>query len=121
MQVALAIDAGTTTGERTTVGWVADWLGVEASTASRLVHGAITAGLVDRDAVTGDRRQVSLRLTDAGGTLVRDAKRYQRQIFDELTATWDQTDRETFARLFLRFADEVMRRTAAERAADRRQ
>ena len=120
LQVALAVAEGTADGG-VTVGRVAGWLGVEASTASRLVAGAVTAGLVARDPATGDRRQVALRLTPVGTATVEAARRYQRQVFADLTASWDAADRETFARLFPRFTDDVTRRMTADRAANPRQ
>lgn len=121
LQVALAVAEGTADGGGVTVGRVAGWLGVEASTASRLVAGAVTAGLVARDPAASDRRQVALRLTPVGTATVEAARRYQRQVFADLTASWDAADRETFARLFPRFADDVTRRTTADRAANPRQ
>ena len=121
LQVALAVAEGSADSGTVTIGLVAQRLGIEPSTASRLVAGAVAAGLVAREPAPGDRRQAALRLTESGAATVHAARRYQRQIFAEMTATWDKADRATFARLFPRFADEVMHQTAAERAADHRQ
>jgi len=101
-----------------TVGWVAAALGVEASTASRLVAQAITARLVQSSPAPTDRRRLVLDLTGTGIRLAHDARQYQRRVFDELTAEWDPADRETFARLFIVFAGDVITRASVERSTD---
>lgn len=114
VQVCLAIVRGQDAGVEVTVGWVADELGIEPSTASRLVAQTIGSGFIQSAPDPGDRRRLMLDLTAAGIRLVHDARQFQRQIFDELTASWDPADREGFARLFIVFAGDVIRRTSAE-------
>lgn len=118
VQVCLAIAGGSDTPEDVTVGWVASALGIEASTASRLVAQAVARRLVQSAPSPTDRRRLVLDLTAAGADLVRGAKRYQRQVFDELTHSWEPAERELFARLFLVFAADVIRRATVERAGD---
>ena len=115
VQLCLAVDLGRRAGGDVTVGSVADALVIEPSTASRLVGQGVRSGLVVTTPSPADRRRVLLGLTPAGDDLVAQARRYQRQVFDELTATWDPTDRETFALLFLSFSQDVARRADAER------
>ncbi len=119
VQVCLAIVGGQDADEDVTVGWVAVALGVEASTASRLVAQAIAAGFVQSSPAPTDRRRLVLDLTGAGLRLAHEARQYQRQVFDDLTASWALSERETFARLFIVFAGEVIRRASVERSMDR--
>jgi DNA-binding MarR family transcriptional regulator len=55
---------------RTRQGALADRLGVNASSALRLVDRLVAAGMVTRQDVEGDRRAVDLDLTDRGRDLV---------------------------------------------------
>lgn len=118
VQVCLAIVDGQAVGNDVTVGSVASALGIEPSTASRLVAQAVAASLVRSAPAAVDRRRLVLDLTGAGVQFAHDARSHQRRVFEELTATWDPADRETFARLFIPFAAAVIARTAAERAGD---
>jgi DNA-binding MarR family transcriptional regulator len=95
-----------------TVGLVAERLGVEPSTASRLVADAVRDGYVARATSTLDSRRVRLALTADGVALAEAARRYQRRVFDEVTQGWPDHEREEFARLFLRFAAAVEQRIA---------
>lgn len=114
IQVCLAIVRGQDAGTEITVAWVGRELGIEASTASRLVAQAAEATLVQRAPSPADRRRVVLDLTGAGIRLAQSAIQYQRQVFDELTGSWDPTEREIFARLFIQFANGVIQRARLE-------
>lgn len=116
VQICLAIVDGQVTGADVTVGSVASALGIEPSTASRLVAQAVAADLVRSSPADSDRRRLVLDLTGAGLRLTHDARIYQRQMFDDLTAAWGPADRETFARLFVPFAAAVIARATMERA-----
>jgi DNA-binding MarR family transcriptional regulator len=116
VQLCLAIEVGQREGDAVTVGTIARTLTVDASTASRLVNQAARDGLIVTSPSSTDRRRLMLTLTPAGEELVTQARRYQRQVFDELTATWDPSDRETFALLFLSFSQDVIRKAAARGA-----
>ncbi len=91
-------------GDAVTVGTVATRLGLDPSTASRLVARAVERGLLHRRTSPLDGRAIELSLTDSGRDLAAAAARYQRSIFDTATATWSPDDRATFARLFVEFA-----------------
>ncbi len=94
-------------GAPATVGTLATRLGIDPSTASRLVAQAERAGYLQRTRQGSDGRVVSLELTDAGRILGGEAARYQRAVYDAVTKDWSETDRATFARLFAGFADGV--------------
>jgi DNA-binding MarR family transcriptional regulator len=103
--VAEAVAAGPPeAGGEVTVGVVAERLAIDPSTASRLVAEAIRAGYLARAASGADGRRVRLALTDAGRELVAAMHRYQRAVFDEVTADWSLEEREEFARHFVHFA-----------------
>lgn len=106
--VARAVEAGPKEpGGDVTVGLIADRLGVDLSTASRLTAEAIQAGYLSRVASQADARRVQLALTAAGRTLLEDAYRYQRSVFEQVTRDWSDGDRYEFARLLPRFVDTV--------------
>lgn len=95
-----------------TVGAVAERLGIDPSTASRLVADAVRDGYLVRSASAHDARRVRLGLTEAGRVLVDASRRFQRQVFLDATATWSEAERVEFARSFVRFAEAVTGRYA---------
>jgi DNA-binding MarR family transcriptional regulator len=102
-----AVEDAEAAGEEATVGALAAKLGVDPSTASRLVAQAVRGWYLRRVARQEDGRAVVLALTDAGRDLAAGAARYQRAVFEEATGGWSPADRATFARLFVRFAGGV--------------
>jgi DNA-binding MarR family transcriptional regulator len=96
-----------------TVGTVAERLGIDPSTASRLVADATRDGYLARSPSQLDGRRSCLTLTDAGRLLAEASRRFQRQAFLEATATWTDDERIQFARLFVRFAEAVAGQHAA--------
>jgi len=106
--VAQAVEAGPEEpGGDVTVGLVADRLGIDPSTASRLTAEAIQAGYLSRVASQADGRRVQLALTAAGRALLEDAYRYQRAVFARVTQDWSDGERHEFARLLPQFVDAV--------------
>lgn len=102
-----AVEAGLEAGEQVTVGTVAQRLGLDPSTASRVVADAVRDGFLARAASQADGRRSLLELTQSGRALAADASDYQRSVFEAVTATWTEKERQTFARLFIKFADGV--------------
>jgi DNA-binding MarR family transcriptional regulator len=94
-------------GEALSVAEVADRLAVEHSTASRLVAAAEAAGLVRRRPSPEDRRRARLQITAAGRRLRAAAHRHQDEVFARATASWSGRDRDRFAALLVRFADDL--------------
>ena len=107
-------------GQEVTVGMVADRLGIDPSTASRVVAETIPAGHLSRVASAADARRVHLELTDAGRTLSEHARRYQRGVFEQVTREWSDGERHEFARLLTRFVDAVADTRATLLAPDTR-
>ncbi len=106
--VVQAVEAGPEEpGREVTVGMVADRLGIDPSTASRVVAETIAAGYLSRVASAADGRRVHLALTDAGRTLSAQARRYQRGVFEHVTRDWSDQERHAFAGLLTRFVDAV--------------
>jgi DNA-binding MarR family transcriptional regulator len=97
------------TGADVTVGAVAERLGIDPSTASRLVGHAIDAGFVARRPSPRDARRANLRLTDAGRRLKAVADRCRRAYLAELLADWTEAERGEFARLLTRFTEAAVR------------
>src|SRR5690606_41886614 len=73
---------------------VASELGVEHSTASRLVDGLDRAGLLEKRGCGEDRRQTRLRLTARGRAVLDRATGRQREMGAELTAGRSAEDRD---------------------------
>lgn len=86
-----------------TIGAVAERLDVDPSTASRLVAGAIDAGMVTRRASTADARRAQLALTEAGRNVLDRAADIRRSYIDRLMDNWSPDDRRAFARLLTEF------------------
>ena len=78
-------------------------LGVDDSTASRLVDAAVTAGTVTRTTSTRDRRRSVLQLTEAGTSLLRSAMRARTTLLREVTRDWDADDIAALVELLERF------------------
>lgn len=98
VQVTEAVYALTERGASATVNAVADDLGIDQSGASRLLRDATEAGYLTLTSSPTDARQRRATVTTAGRTLLRDAHRWQEQVFDELTTGWNRRRREEFQR-----------------------
>jgi DNA-binding MarR family transcriptional regulator len=96
-------------GQSTTVGDVADRLGIDPSRASRQVAGAVASGLLERRAEPGDGRKVVLAVTRDGAALQKRGSDLTRARIALAVADWSAADRERFAGLFSRFADGITR------------
>jgi DNA-binding MarR family transcriptional regulator len=106
--VVQAVDDGLSADDGgVTVGTVAERLGIDPSTASRLVADATRDGYLARSASQHDGRRACLALTGAGRLLVEASRRFQRQVFLEATSAWPEEERTQFARLFVRFAEAI--------------
>lgn len=102
-----AVEAVLEAGQEATVGAVALNLGLEPSTASRMVAEAVQHGLLARGASQTDGRRSLLELTQAGRTLAEDAADYQRSVFESVTDSWAAEERNEFARLFVVFVERL--------------
>ncbi len=91
--------------EHLSVGQMAERLGVDPSRASRMVAGAIRAGLVKRIASQLDGRRTHLELTDDGRRALAAVRRFRIMFFSELMANWSDHDCAEFAKLLTRFTN----------------
>jgi len=89
------------------VGAVAEALGIDPSTASRLVAETIRDGYLSRTMAPGDARRVRLALTPIGRDLAEGASAYQRAVFERLTRDWPADERARFAAQFVAFVAAV--------------
>lgn len=86
---------------------IATALGVEHSTASRLVDGLVRSGLVEKSPSATDQRQTLLSLTRDGESVLDEATVRRQQLMTEATRGWDDADVHTLAQLLQRLADEI--------------
>jgi len=93
--------------QEVTVGVVAERLGIDPSTASRLVAETVGAGYLARLPSHTDSRRLRLELTDAGHKLVANAHQYQRKVFEYVTRDWTEAEQQEFARLLVKFVASV--------------
>lgn len=107
LSTVFVVEAVGRDGEETTVGRLAELLGVEASTASRLAAGAQAAGFIDRRPSPTDSRRAAVTLTATGEALFAVARGFRFDLLRELTADWSNADRSTFGTLMARFAGAV--------------
>ncbi|MFI5718225.1 MarR family winged helix-turn-helix transcriptional regulator [Nocardia sp. NPDC051750] len=107
IQVLEAVSAALRSRDQATVTDVATQLGIDHSGASRMVRDATTAGYLIRTTSSHDRRRAVLHLTKSGDRLLATSHAWQRECFDQLTATWPPHDRHQFATYLQRLADET--------------
>jgi DNA-binding MarR family transcriptional regulator len=91
--------------DETTVGAVAEELGVDRSVASRMVTDCIQHGYLLRAASQQDGRRTVLRLTSEGEGLRARFAKEQRQAFERITRDWPEEERLQFARLLVKYVD----------------
>lgn len=70
------------------VGDLAEWLGIDPSTASRSVDDAVEHGYLSRHACASDRRRTRLFLTERGTTLLARMTHGRRELLSEVTRDW---------------------------------
>jgi DNA-binding MarR family transcriptional regulator len=95
------------TGGDCGVGDVASYLGVDASTASRLVDQTVSAGYLIRGTSPADRRRSVLAVTVEGVRVLARALEIREALLTELTTDWPAADVEQLAALLERLADRV--------------
>jgi DNA-binding MarR family transcriptional regulator len=105
LAVVDVIDDPPAEGSDVTVGLVAERLGLDASRASRLITGAVKAGLVRREASQEDGRRSHLTLTELGQRVLEIEQDVRRSHVAARLDGWSAGDRRTFADLFARFVD----------------
>ncbi|GAA0553066.1 MarR family winged helix-turn-helix transcriptional regulator [Paractinoplanes ferrugineus] len=114
VQVTEAVNALVARDEPATVNAVAHELGIDQSGASRLVKSATDAGYLSMAKGTSDGRRREVSITTAGQAALKDAHRWQEQVFDDLTVGWSRQRREDFRRAM---ADLIARSHAIEAPA----
>ncbi|MEW9555820.1 MarR family winged helix-turn-helix transcriptional regulator [Nonomuraea sp. NPDC050783] len=83
-------------GTPATVNAIAYEIGIDQSSASRLVKSATAAGYVLMAASPADGRRREASLTAAGRSMLDQAHRWQEEIFARLTAGWSDKRRRDF-------------------------
>ncbi|MDP9145097.1 MAG: MarR family winged helix-turn-helix transcriptional regulator [Actinomycetota bacterium] len=90
-----------------TVSDAATWLCVDASTASRMVEAAVTAGFLERRRSEHDRRRSVVTLTGSGNQMLDRVRAARQELLAELTDDWSERDIELFTDLMGRLAGRV--------------
>lgn len=88
-----------------TVNAVAREIGIDQSGSSRLVKDAVEAGYLELRPSADDARRREVSVTAAGAELLRDAHRWQEEVFGLLTEGWTEEERAGFHRAMLRLLD----------------
>jgi len=81
------------------IGELADRVGVDDTTATRMVDRIEELGLAQRGPVEGDRRAIVVELTDDGHELVSGVLSQRQQFFVDVLATLDPDERVQLVRL----------------------
>ena len=102
-----AIEAAEQAGTPATVSGVAAALNVDQPRASKLVAGAVEAGLTRREADQADGRRALLVRTERGNALSQELHRFRRSIFATAMSDWTDADRAAFARLLTLFVESL--------------
>ena len=86
-------------------GLLADAMRIHPSTATRLIDRLDAKGLVRRQAVDGDRRQISIGLTRRGETIVARVTAARREELGAIVDQLDANDRRVVEEAMLRFGE----------------
>ncbi|QUQ67602.1 MarR family winged helix-turn-helix transcriptional regulator [Kutzneria sp. CA-103260] len=84
---------------------LADQLGVNPSTASRMVDRLVSAGMVDRQANPASRREIVIELTAEGRRVVRQVTARRRQEIAAIVARMPEPTRAGLVDALLAFAE----------------
>ena len=95
------------------VGQLADGVGIDETTATRLVDRLAADGLVERRRLSSDRRVTVVELTAAGAELVDEIARRRRDFFRDVLRALEPGEREELVRLTARAAG-ALRSTTEE-------
>ena len=96
-----------------TVKDVAVALGLEHSTASRLLAETAAEGLIQRSTDPADRRRRVVELTDTGDMVVSQSSAIRAWAIDLMLAHWDPAELHTFAVLVEKFTSTIDARSEA--------
>jgi DNA-binding MarR family transcriptional regulator len=110
-------------GSAPTIKDLAEYHGVDHSTASRMVATAERQGLVERTTDAQDRRRVTLALTAPGRQAVEEMPFLRSRFLDAAMSDWTDSDVTAFRHLFERFrlcVDRAFASPAAQRGATSR-
>ena len=98
MLVCEAVHALNRRGSAATVNAVAHDIGIDQSGASRLTKSATAAGYLTMTASAADGRRREASLTPEGRSMLKQAHRWQEDVFAELTTGWSDEKRRDFQR-----------------------
>ncbi|UXA17980.1 MarR family winged helix-turn-helix transcriptional regulator [Mycobacterium sp. SMC-4] len=105
LRVLRAVEQCENAGAGASVRDVADFLGVEQSTASRTVATVVDAGLLDKTMATDDQRRCRLLLTESGRAALAEVTDRRRDLVAEAVADWPHADVATLVSLLQRLAE----------------
>ena len=93
------------------VGDLARRLGLDDTTATRLVDRLEAAGLASRKSEEGDRRATVVTLTTAGEKLVRQLQARRQRFFQDVLAALEPDEQDELVRLTAKAAEALQTRT----------
>ncbi len=88
----------------TTVGTVAERLGIDPSRASRLASEMVEQGFARRAVSQADARRTIIELTARGSVVVRAVRAYKFLIMGDYFGQWDAAELEVFVPMLKRFS-----------------
>ena len=92
LRVLRAVEQCQQVGGGTSIRDVAEYMGVEHSTASRSVAAVVAAGLLTKTSAADDQRRCALVLTDVGRTALGTVTGRRRELVAETIADWPDAD-----------------------------
>lgn len=92
LRVLRAVEHHQRNGAGASIGDVADYLGIEHSTASRTVSAVVAAGLLAKSSAADDQRRSVLVLTDIGVKALATVTDRRRELVAETVSDWAGED-----------------------------
>lgn len=91
--------------DETTVGSVADRLGIDPSRASRMVTEMVAAGYARREVSQADARRTVIALTPAGDTVIEAVQAYKWLLLSDFLRSWAPEELASFVAQLEHFGD----------------
>ena len=110
-----AVEQHQQTGDGASIRDVAEYMGIEHSTASRTVAAVVAAGLLSKTSAADDQRRSVLVLTDAAREALAAVTDRRRELVAKTISDWPDKDVDSLVALLERLTDDFERAVSDDR------